>query len=109
MNERTVGGRTALHGAALMGHSAAAELLLAYGAQVNARDALGKTPLHWAAQYGEQEVVGLLLTSGAEVHVRDTEGRTPLDMANGGEHWVTATLLRKYAASERSKSSNGED
>ena len=45
-------GATALHVAALHGHRAVAELLLASGAEVNARDdEFGATPAGWAIEY----------------------------------------------------------
>ena len=47
---------TPLHYAALNGHAAAAERLLAAGADANATDEWGRTPLHWAGYNGHVEV-----------------------------------------------------
>ena len=49
---RDATGATALHVAALQGHRAVVELLLASGAEVNARDdEYGATPAGWAIEY----------------------------------------------------------
>src|SRR5438093_534346 len=57
------------------------EVLLAQGAEVNARNAHGWTPLHVAAAGGDPAVVALLLKHGADVHTRSHIGTTPLDNA----------------------------
>ena len=43
------------------------DLLLDYGAQINARKTDGQTPLTLAAQYGHTEVAQLLKARGAEM------------------------------------------
>jgi ankyrin repeat protein len=65
--ERVAGGGTGLHLA--VGHPVALELLIAQGADPNARD-LGDnaSPLHFAAAGGYLESVRLLLDAGADVH-----------------------------------------
>ncbi len=77
-----------------------AELLLANGADVNAKDN-GVTPLHYAAGAGRKEIVELLITEGANVNaklVRDGphKGKTPLNAANEENHAEIADLLRKH-------------
>ena len=59
------GSNTALHGAAWFNQAAAAEWLLAHGAQVDARDYEGRTPLDRAREQGHDEVVAALLRHGA--------------------------------------------
>lgn len=71
-------GATALHYAALWGHTDVAALLLERGADVHAFAADGKTPLHIAATCGNEEVAALLIAHGADVHAQDYRGRTPL-------------------------------
>ena len=72
------------------------ELLLAYGADPNAktnakaetgafmRDAYtkGETPLHRAAAFGNEETIQLLINAGAERESRDMNGDSPLSWAS---------------------------
>jgi ankyrin repeat protein len=57
--------RTALHWAANNGHRAAAEFLLAHGADVGARDKAGETPLDRAEAMGHADLAELLRRRGA--------------------------------------------
>jgi hypothetical protein len=72
---------TPLMRACRAGKREAADLLLAYGASVHARDAAGRTPLHHAALSPCEELVDLLLGAGARLEERDFSGRTPLQSA----------------------------
>mgnify|MGYP000480537135 FL=1 len=83
---------TPLHYAAIRGHKEIAELLIAKGADVNAKNSVGQTPLQFAAGYGHKEIAELLIDNGADVNVKDDDGETPLDFADG----ETADLLRKH-------------
>lgn len=56
------------------------ELLLAHGAEINARDNEGSTPLFWAAWQGNKELVKLLLDKGADVSLKGKENMTVLEM-----------------------------
>jgi len=61
-----------------------ARVLLAAGANLEARDTIGATPLMRAASFNENpEVVRVLLAAGADLEARDTEGWTPLMHAAG--------------------------
>jgi ankyrin repeat protein len=70
-------------------------VLLAQGAEVNARNAYGWTPLHVAAVGGDPAVVALLLRHGADVHAQSHIGTTPLDnvTTRGGRKVVMDLLL----------------
>ena len=74
-------GETPLLWAARFGQSQVAELLIAEGADVNAKNVVGQTPLHWAAMAGHKEIIELLIAVGAEVNAKTKRGETPLDLA----------------------------
>src|SRR5215471_18631606 len=63
------GGWTGLHTAAQAGRVEAVRLLLAHGADPNAREAGDNTyPLHWAAARKSVDIVRALLDAGGDVH-----------------------------------------
>jgi ankyrin repeat protein len=77
------------------------KLLLANGADVNARrPSDGETVLHLAVQTDNRELIELLLASKPDVNVRDNQGKTPLDYAkaNGSKGTEIAALLRQHGA-----------
>lgn len=77
-NER----RTPLHEAVAGGNAAAAEALLAWGANPNLTTADGSTPLHMAAEQNKSDLASILLRHGADPNVHDYEkGWTPLHAA----------------------------
>lgn len=57
------------------------ELLLQYGANVNATDGKGRTPLHHCVLKGRHSFAKLLISRGADPHAVDTEGKTPVQYA----------------------------
>ena len=74
-------------------------MLLAAGADVDARQAGGFTPLHAAAQNGDPEMVELFLSAGADPLATTDDGRTAADLADGADHPDVARRLRDVAAS----------
>ena len=72
-----------------------ARLLVAAGADVNARDGEGASALYLAAVEGHDAVVRLLLDHGADVNQPDATGLTPLHAAADG-----ARLLEVVAEGE---------
>ncbi len=87
-----------LHSAASGRHHEVCRLLIAAGANVNARQRHGFTPLHAAAQHGDDELVELFLSAGADPSLRTESGETPADTADAAGHVDIAARLRKVAA-----------
>ncbi|KAK3178022.1 hypothetical protein OEA41_000154 [Lepraria neglecta] len=58
-----------------------ARVLLASGANVNARDYTGQTPLLTAVQYGSTAMVKLLLEKNADIKAKSTDSMAVLDTA----------------------------
>lgn len=77
-NEADIDGWSALHAAAVFDHASVVELLLAAGADVDARTTSGFTPLLNAAQAGA-EVARALLQAGADPDAQADSGWRPLD------------------------------
>ncbi|KMS98106.1 hypothetical protein BVRB_4g095520 [Beta vulgaris subsp. vulgaris] len=53
-------------------------MLLAHGANINAKDKVGCTPLHRAASTGNSELCELLIEEGADIDALDKADQTPL-------------------------------
>ncbi|MFB0553220.1 MAG: ankyrin repeat domain-containing protein [Phycisphaerae bacterium] len=92
--------KTALHYAAEKGRKKVVELLLAKGANTDARDALSTTPLHHAVEKKHKEVIELLIAKGADANAKDYKGRTPLWYAKRKGYTEIVELLRKHGAKE---------
>jgi len=84
------------------------ELLLAHGADVNARDNDGKTPLIFAALSGNKDVVELLLAHGADANARDSEDWTPLLWAASDGYTDVVEFLLAHGADANARNSHGE-
>lgn len=100
VNGWSADGFTPLALAAHFGAAHAARLLLAVGADPNARskNTLENTPLHAAVAGRRAALVDLLLDAGADVNARDGNGFTPLNLAaNGGDVAIARLLLARGA------------
>jgi ankyrin repeat protein/predicted TIM-barrel fold metal-dependent hydrolase len=65
-----VHGCTPLHCAARHGHKQVAELLIAKGADVNAKDTRGRTPIDLAINQGRKEIAKLLASKSSDVSLQ---------------------------------------
>lgn len=91
-------GSTALHLAVGRGDRAATELLLSYGAPVDALNVGDMTPLHLAALMRRSELAGYLLEQGAKVDARSKARQTPLHLAaRRGDTEMIELLLVHHA------------
>jgi Raf kinase inhibitor-like YbhB/YbcL family protein len=87
-------GTSPLHAAAGGDCPDTVALLVARGANVNAKDNDGWTPMIKAASAGHVEIVRLLLDKGADMDVADSQGRTAWMYAAMGNHVDIADLFR---------------
>ncbi|KAH7664017.1 Arf-GAP with coiled-coil ANK repeat and PH domain-containing protein [Dioscorea alata] len=76
-----IDGFSLLHLACHTADVAMVELLLQYGANVNAPDLQGRTPLHHCIIKGKLAFAKVLLSRGADPHDCDMYGKTPLQYA----------------------------
>jgi len=77
-------GTTALHLAALEGHTEALQALLKHGADTTAKGYNGNTALHYAALGGRTEALQALLEHGADTTPTDNAMRQPRSSSLSG-------------------------
>jgi ankyrin repeat protein len=109
VSSRNENGVTPLLLALQEGHMEVAKLLLAKGAEINAKDSDDddKTPLHWAAQHDHIDVAKLLLANHADVNAKDVGGYTPLLWAAQKNYLDMAGLLLAGGAEVNAKANDG--
>ena len=83
---------TALHYAAGSGHLETVQLLIRYGANVDAQNNVGDTPLHRAAFKGHHAVVQALVNAKARIDLKNSSGKLPVDII--GRHTYIKPLLQ---------------
>lgn len=93
-------GWTPLHEVAIIGDTQAANILLEYGADIDAQDHAGITPLHAAVCWGQEAMVGYLLKEGANTEIVDSLKSTALISATcqKGNYAMIELLLQHNAS-----------
>ncbi len=88
-----------LYHAIIRGQAGIAQMLLDYGADINA-GAGGSPALHGAVMFDRADMAEWLLAHGAEVNSLNYEKKTPLAVAVALKHEVMAEVLRAHGATE---------
>lgn len=103
INNKSLGGETALHFAVGNENLALVKLLLENGANVNSKDNNGDTPLHKAVLVANKEIVLILLGSGAEVNTKNDRGLSALSYAQSENENLQeiAEIMKKRGAKIR--------
>jgi len=86
--------------AADKGDKAMVELLLRYGANVDARNDDGEAALHYAALEGYTDIAQTLLDHHADVNIKSEIGATPLSLAEKAGKSDVVALLKQHGAKE---------
>ncbi len=87
---------TPLHSACAISNIDIVELLIIYGADVNARQMHGVTPLHSAAYNGQLNLSKFLIGNGADFNAKMDNGQTPLFVAKEKNFQEIADLITKH-------------
>jgi cytohesin len=99
--------KTPLHRAAIEGHKDVIELLLAKGADVEARCVSGATALHYAAERDRTEITTLLIGNGTDVNIKNSKGDTPLHYAAKAGHKDIVELVISKGADINARDDEG--
>ena len=86
---------TPLHLAARRGFADVARLLLAHGANANARGAWDLTSLMYTSVFNQPVLASLLLEHGADTALVDKKGKTALDHALGEKNLGVVAVLNE--------------
>ena len=106
-------GDTALHMAAAACQPQIVEILVAHGADVQARNRMGATPLHYAADANhgtaaaQTATIEYLLSAGADPNVVCKRGVAPLHRAVRNRSSAAVRALLAGGADPRKKNGNG--
>lgn len=106
-------GDTALHMAAAACRRDVAELLIAHGADVHAKNRMGATPLHYAADANhlnadaQADTIAYLVAAGADPNAVCKRGVAPLHRAVRTRSSAAVRALLAAGADPRKKNGNG--
>jgi ankyrin repeat protein len=98
-----------LYSAVLRGQQDIIKLLLANGADINAKNKDGNTPLHETqAAVDAEAIINLLLDNGADINATNNQGNTLLNLFTNGSHIRFVKLLVERGAQRDIKNSQGK-
>ena len=87
---------TPLHLASSEGHPHLIEILVQFGAQIDARNNNFRTPLHIACLRGHLTVIKALVTAGADINAKDIDNNTPTHFCSEyGHSFCLKFILKK--------------
>jgi len=101
-------GDTVLHCALKYNHQDTAELLIAQGADISAKNCCGDTPLHKASEQGLAGSAELLISKGADINAINIRNQTPLFYAVDKGHRDIVGLLVSKGAEVNIEDRDGE-
>lgn len=96
-------GWSALHYAAIKGHSKIVALLISKGASVNEHSLDGDTPLILAVRSGNTDTVQALIKAGADPLLSNFKAQNAIETAQSEGRRSLATALEKIAESRKAK------
>ncbi|EIW82086.1 ankyrin [Coniophora puteana RWD-64-598 SS2] len=96
-----VGGKTAIHFAALRGNEELVRMLCDWRADIDLPDGKGNTPLHYASSWGHIPVVQILIERGCAFYARNNEGFLALDYAYSFSTQDTMNDARQHAENSK--------
>lgn len=98
-------GWTPLHYAATGGHIPVMRLLLENHAYIDAASPNGSTPLMMAAKYGSASAVQLLLEAGADPSLKNGIGLSAIDFARTAQRTDSVEIIASFIRAQRPKGS----
>jgi ankyrin repeat protein len=105
--QRATNGMTALHLAAIKGHTAVIQKLHDLGMDLQLKDNNGLTALHHAADYGHANAIDKLIQLHADIHIVDKFTTTALHHAATKGHISAIDRLVSAGANISAKDKNG--
>jgi hypothetical protein len=100
VEKRRKGRISPLYWAVMWGQIDIVKLLIAKGADVNAKDEYGGTPLHQAAWHGFADIADLLISKGGNVNATNVLGASPLKLAQQLRQTNVVQILREHGGKE---------
>jgi ankyrin repeat protein len=91
-------GMTPLLSAARDGRQEIVEMLIRFGADINAKNHEGDTPMHLSAARGHRAVIEMLLKYRPDLGARNNRGLTALRQAEQNRHDQVAMVIRQYSS-----------